>query len=388
MAVAFKETKGPLLYNQSSTSGTTVTGRYSWTKQERSSVSTRKRPSGLDSIKATAYNRSTSINRTQIRSYSSNSSWEIGPSPYGPAPIDFDGATYQAARKALVTKLRTKVKGEVWSLGTFIAELPETMNYFKDALNTLVRTYRAVKRGDMREVRRMRKLRKAKRPPVTQKSLQHKVAGKWLEWRYAVSPLMSDFNGALKALYDRSNVVKPALKRVVVGSTSLYQEDGIYAYTGTTALRSRKIGHGRLRIGLYYAVTPQVQAFKRLGLLNPVAVLWEVVPLSFVVDWFIPIGTYLASLDAMAGVSIWTSWESLQANTEYTYLAGAYSYVHPTEPIWNVTTYSQATAENRYYIRSISPNLSMPLPTFTLSDSANRILDALALSRQALGSKR
>jgi len=131
-----------------------------------------------------------------------------------------------------------------------------------------------------------------------------------------------------------------------------------------------------------------VQAFKRLGLLNPVAVLWEVVPLSFVVDWFIPIGTYLASLDAMAGVSIWTSWESLQANTEYTYLAGASSYVHPTEPIWSVTTYSQATAENRYYIRSISPNLSMPLPTFTLSDSANRILDALALSRQALGPKR
>lgn len=388
MAVAFKETKGPLLFNYSSQSGTTVTNKNEWIKQERSSVATRKRPSGLDSIKATTYARSVSLKKTQIMSYRSNDSWSEGPSSYGPAPIDFDGATYQAARKALVTKLRAKVKGEVWSLGTFLAELPETMSYFEDTLNTLVRTYRAVKRGDMREVRRMRKLRVTKRPPVSQKSLQVKVSGKWLEWRYAISPLMHDFDGALKALYDRSNVVRPALKRVVVGSTSLYQEDGIYAYAGNVPLRSVKTGRGRIRIGLYYSVTPNVQAFKRLGLLNPVATLWEVVPLSFVLDWFIPVGTYLASLDAMAGVSVWTSWESLQANTEYTYLSGAYSYVHPTEPVWSVTTYSQATASNRYYTRSVSPSLAMSLPTFTLSLSANRILDALSLSRQALGSKR
>lgn len=36
----------------------------------------------------------------------------------------------------------------------------------------------------------------------------------------------------------------------------------------------------------------------RFGLLNPLEVIWELVPLSFVADWFLPIGDYLSALDA------------------------------------------------------------------------------------------
>jgi hypothetical protein len=38
-----------------------------------------------------------------------------------------------------------------------------------------------------------------------------------------------------------------------------------------------------------------------IGLTNPAEVAWELVPFSFVVDWAIPIGTFLGQLDASVG---------------------------------------------------------------------------------------
>jgi len=43
---------------------------------------------------------------------------------------------------------------------------------------------------------------------------------------------------------------------------------------------------------------------KQLGLTNPVQVLWDAVPMSFVVDWFLPVNKYLSSFDASLGVTL------------------------------------------------------------------------------------
>jgi hypothetical protein len=39
-----------------------------------------------------------------------------------------------------------------------------------------------------------------------------------------------------------------------------------------------------------------------MGFLNPIEILWELLPLSFVIDWFLPIGTFLAALTADIGI--------------------------------------------------------------------------------------
>jgi hypothetical protein len=38
-----------------------------------------------------------------------------------------------------------------------------------------------------------------------------------------------------------------------------------------------------------------------LGIFNPLLIGWELVPFSFVVDWFIPVGSYLEGIDALLG---------------------------------------------------------------------------------------
>lgn len=48
---------------------------------------------------------------------------------------------------------------------------------------------------------------------------------------------------------------------------------------------------------------PVQQTLSQLGITNPLEIAWELTTLSFVVDWFLPIGNYLGALDAARGYS-------------------------------------------------------------------------------------
>lgn len=216
------------------------------------------------------------------------------------------------------------------------------------------------------------------------------VARKWLEWRYAIQPLMYDFDAALKTLYQSS--AQPRWTRVVTGAKG--RKSRKVVTPGASSPVSASSGYTNsfedtltLRLGILYRVNPNVQAFKRLGLLNPVVTLWELVPFSFIVDWFIPIGDYLSSLDAMAGVQVLSTWESRREFTDNQTTAH-------TSRGWTVAgnmVYSEYTASSfatkSSYNRKIGVSLAVPLPVFRPDLSVNRVTDAIALARSILGSK-
>lgn len=57
------------------------------------------------------------------------------------------------------------------------------------------------------------------------------------------------------------------------------------------------------RIGLRYAIDNRLHSFLgQTGFTNPVNLTWELLPYSFVVDWFLPIGPYLETLSAWGGL--------------------------------------------------------------------------------------
>ena len=53
----------------------------------------------------------------------------------------------------------------------------------------------------------------------------------------------------------------------------------------------------------YRTVNPVLAAMQKLGVANPASLAWELLPYSFVVDWFLPIGQYLNSWTADLGLS-------------------------------------------------------------------------------------
>lgn len=49
---------------------------------------------------------------------------------------------------------------------------------------------------------------------------------------------------------------------------------------------------------------PVMASLSQYGVLNPFAVMWESVPFSFVVDWFIPIGDYINQFNVTSGLKL------------------------------------------------------------------------------------
>jgi hypothetical protein len=298
-----------------------------------------------------------------------------------------------------VSRVLAKVKEEDWNLSTFLGELPETMQYFAAVARGITKSYSAVKRGDVRTLhgmmfprwnrhvrvdkgrgqvsypggsgRRIHEERLNIDPRYGRGSALTDVSGgKWMEWRYAISPMMYDLDDALKYLYSSS--LRPLIRHAKA-SGKLFSEDWIRNPTTGDTHHWSKV---RVDTGVYYTATPYVDAFKRLGLLNPVATLYELTPLSFVLDWFLPIGTYLGNLDAMAGVTVFGSYQ-----TERTYLLSE-SFTKTYPPLPYGETRTPNTWTRKIYARAANPSLSIPLPKLQIGLNAQRFLDGLVLLRQ------
>lgn len=77
---------------------------------------------------------------------------------------------------------------------------------------------------------------------------------------------------------------------------------------------------------------PDLFLLNRLGFVNPVGVAWELVPFSFVVDWFVNVGSFIASKTDFIGTQLidpyTTTFERSTRNTRFSNKAG-YNYIQP-----------------------------------------------------------
>lgn len=131
------------------------------------------------------------------------------------------------------------------------------------------------------------------------------IPNSWLELQYGWKPLMQDVHGAVSALNGRERdgdayraTVKAALREKGTRTVQLngppycmYSVPLTYEYG--TAVRLD-----------YVLENPLLATLAQLGITNPAELVWELVPYSFVIDWFTPVGNYLSSLDAALGWSL------------------------------------------------------------------------------------
>lgn len=171
------------------------------------------------------------------------------------------------------TKMRLDIKDLTVNLGASLAEYRQTASMFSDAASTIGSAWRD--------------WRKLKRGKITTCD----IASAELTASFGVAPLLGDVFDSVNALQNR--FLRPIYKRFVstASEKGSINESGTFHYIGSWSTSERAIVHVQLQ--------PNDYPFT-LG--NPLEVAWEVVPFSFVVDWMIPVGDYLSSLDALKDV--------------------------------------------------------------------------------------
>lgn len=204
------------------------------------------------------------------------------------------------ARDAAMRKLH---KGHLNVLVT-LGESKETATYVASRMFTLARLLGLISKGKFGEAaklmgselsrnasKRLRKNRDRYKNPVDL------VSNSWLEYQFAIKPLINDVYGALEAYHSKLQ------EGSVVGSRAKYRND-----PGGTIYRAGYSG---------VIKSSNVRTLQQLGLTNPALAAWNLVPLSFIVDWFLPVSTLLQYLDATAGLTSVTSWGSMENWTVY-----------------------------------------------------------------------
>lgn len=320
------------------------------------------------------------------------------PPRYGEIWIEtWPNAESIAMDNALDQNILEKIKAQKVNLGQAFGERLQTVRMIEQNVDRLVKGARALKRGDLtgflnaigtkeppssRTVNRFRRDRRIL-------SAKDTFGNWWLEYTYGWKPLLSDIYGSMDAFSHRMDTlpagyVRTTVKRMIEKS---YKPGS--GYTATDPYFSQTSNHKLLKIrrkGVYYNLNSSdlsvfTRSLTQLGLTNPLELAWELLPFSFVVDWFLPIGNYLGSLDATFGLTFvggYHNYRERQVGTRTVTGKG---------PPGGANVYTIGKADDsyidEYFSREIVTSFPSPvIPTLKNPLSVSHSLSSLALLNQ------
>lgn len=204
-------------------------------------------------------------------------------------------------------------------LGTMLAESVKTVNLLADRASDLAWLLLFAKRKQWKAIPRQFR--------ISRKSLTNgsSAADFWLEYQYGWRPLCADIATLQRLVNDK--IEEPLLlsaQRTVGSSrtmTSFPPEAHIptgYQVGGLISQSTRVILKAQIdRAGL--------RAAQQHGVVNPLTIGWELVPYSFVVDWFVPVGNTLSALTATAGLTFVDGCKTVRGELDATVFSGSAS---------------------------------------------------------------
>jgi len=122
------------------------------------------------------------------------------------------------------------------------------------------------------------------------------IASLLLEIRYGWAPLMADIKNAYEVF--TKPIPDAPIKVVSASSYSIKQPNGGSQFY-MIECNDRVTVKGRIRVS-----NPNLALAAQLGLVNPLSLLWEAIPFSFVFDWFLSVGNYLSNLTDSVGLEL------------------------------------------------------------------------------------
>jgi len=295
--------------------------------------------------------------------------------------INADYYPLAGARSQAENRLREMVGGLTANMAQAFAERQQTARLIENSVNRVLRVGRALRHGNLKQVRSCLGLLPT--APVYNRFGRKirdgvpnsDVGSLFLEYKYGWSPLMQDVYGSIDLL----------TKKITANEGLSVRTAGkAYETTGrddSLLPRWSAVKSTVARLGFNIHCQSELVALAgQTGISNPALLGWELVPFSFVVDWFLPVGNFLEGLSAYDGFNLSNGWMS--ERTTFTYLGG---YGSST---WNGNYFHLMTSGVRkargfsYYRTTIaSPPLEVPSlrSPLNLKNSADRVATSLSL---------
>lgn len=194
-------------------------------------------------------------------------------------------AAYAAAYDRLYKHI-----GEKASLALTIHDRKKSCDMISQRALQIVSLIRKAKAGQLPKPSK----RALKRAPTT-------AAGAWLEYTFGWVPLIHDIGSAVEVMQS-SPPVDRVRGRANVSFPVSYDQTSGGAYAGSSMSGTAS---GGVSLSCRVIVTnPDLYLANQLGFVNPALVVWDAIPFSFVVDWFLPVNKFLAQFSNELGLEL------------------------------------------------------------------------------------
>lgn len=291
--------------------------------------------------------------------------------PSSPAYIVMTDQQREGRRQIAIDQAVTQAsanidESEILALAT-IAESGKTVDSIRNILWRAFKIARAVRKLDGKYLA---------------KELSPKeLADRYMEARYAIRPLIYDVKGILASVEKRQRKIRKT-----------------YRGYGSAEKLSQKVVHKDFNIQLIYAVgdfenTLEHEVTARAGILCDVDVTqaniigatqiletgWELLPFSFIIDWFANVGETIAANTPNAGVQQLASWVTYSERlvltrkmVGYRSTATNYGFKVPNLVLspWQVVREELVLERRINPIVSMSPRVDLRLDMYKLTDLA------------------
>ena len=227
-----------------------------------------------------------------------------------------------SAVNSAIRKLESKIQGDTAQLLTAAAEWKSSLNMVAARAAMLYSAYRAMRNGDLPRVARTLGFSPtvyARQRAERMVRLQRPTEA-WLEYWMGWAPSVNDIYNAIDVIQRPS----PSDHRRASVRESIRLEEGDININGW-----KRSGFVDISYALYTDIevlNSNLLIANQLGLLNPAQTAWELVPFSFVVDWFTNVGQVLGNLNRFSGLRLYNTGNAIRRRTEISLVGRRMAY--------------------------------------------------------------
>jgi len=309
------------------------------------------------------------------------------------SPWDDDGYNLDTELEIVQSRLMGKLIDDIQSRRVNLGEIYHTRaqaaSMVASTANRLAGSFLALRRGNFAGAARyLTGADPRTRLRIRTSGSGHATSGaggipeQWLALQYGWKPALQDVYNSLETVRRANNDNGDLFSAKATASASA---------DDLKLTRSRAAPHGpdmsvdvterqvRGNASVTYGIDSSFMSnLSQLGIINPASLAWELLPYSFVVDWFIPIGSFLERLDYTNGLVFRSGWWSYHAKQKVRQRVKTSQVTSG-----NITaSWSGGSGQGEAFVMArsaISDFPSVPTPRFKDPFSLTHVANALSL---------